>query len=149
MEQLLNPADFAAARAVRSAKLKELGVVPVCMAPGAENPGHSHTRVEEVLIVRRGVGKFQIENRTFDLGPGSVAVVPAGRFHAVCNTGSEDLEGVTIFNANVNRDKVVLKSREQHFGQSAASESDLCAEIEALKKANKKLKKSLRKSKKK
>lgn len=149
MEQVLNPSDFAAARAVRSAKLKELGVVPVCMGPGVENAGHSHTLVEEVLIVHKGVGKIQIENRTFDLGPGSVAVVPAGRFHAVCNTGSEDLEGVTIFNANVNRKKVVLKSRKQHFAQSRPSKDDLCANIESLKKANKKLKKTIKQLKKK
>ena len=149
MEQVLSPADFAAARAVRSAKLKELGVVPVCMEPGAENPGHSHTRVEEVLMVRKGVGKIQIEDKTYDLGPGSVAIVPAGRFHAVCNTGSENLEGVTIFNQNVDRKKVVLKSRKQHFAKARPSKDDLCAEIESLKKANKKLRKSIKKMKKK
>ena len=149
MEQVLSPSDFASARAVRSARLKELGVVPVCMEPGAENPGHSHTLVEEVLIVRKGVGKIQIENKTFDLGPGSVAVVPAGRFHAVCNTGSENLEGVTIFNSNVNPKKVALKSRKRHFADSRANDNDLCAEIKSLKKANKKLKKSIKKLKKK
>jgi quercetin dioxygenase-like cupin family protein len=148
MEQVLNPADFASARAVRSAKLKELGLASVCMEPGAENPGHSHTLVEEILIVRQGTGKIQIEDKTYDLCPGSVAVVPAGRFHAVCNTGSENLEGVTIFNTNVDREAVVLKNREEHFGQSRPGDDLLCAEIESLKKANKKLKKAVKKLKK-
>ena len=149
MEQVLNASDFASARAVRSVKLDELGFVPICMEPGAENPGHSHTLVEEILIVQAGTGKIQIENDTFDLCPGSVAIVPAGRFHAVCNTGSENLEGVTIFNSNVDRKKVLLKSRQEHFGKSAASKDDLRADIKTLKKSNKKLKKTIRKLKKK
>jgi quercetin dioxygenase-like cupin family protein len=145
MEQVLTPTDFAAARAVGSVKLRELGFAPVCMAPGAENPGHSHTLVEEVLIVQRGTGKIQIEDDTFDICAGSVAIVPAGKFHAVCNTGAENLEGVTIFNRNVDRKKVVLKSRKQHFKKGASSRD---SEVAVLKSANKKLKKKLKKLKK-
>jgi len=120
----------------------------VCMAPGEENPGHSHTLVEEVLIVNQGTGKIQIENDTYDLCAGSVAVVPAGKFHAVCNTGSVNLEGVTIFNRNVDRDKVVLKNRKQHFNKPAAAAGKLDTELAELKKANRKLKKKLKKLKK-
>ena len=149
MEQVLNTADFAAARAVSSAKLKELGFAPVCMEPGAENPGHSHTLVEEILIVQKGTGKIQIENDTFDLCAGSVAIVPAGRFHSVCNTGSENLEGFTVFNSNFDRKKVVLKSRKQHFGRDSSAEDSLRAELDALKKSNKKLTKTIKKLKKK
>jgi quercetin dioxygenase-like cupin family protein len=148
MEQVLTPSDFAAARAARSIKLDELGFVPVCMAPGEENPGHSHTLVEEILIVRQGSGQIQIEEERFDLRPGSVAIVPAGRFHAVCNTGSENLEGVTIFNRNVDAKKVVLKNRKEHFKQSASSQDAMRAELKALKKRNKKLKKTIKKLKK-
>ena len=145
MDKVLTPTDFAAARAVSSVNLEELGFVPVCMAPGAENAGHSHTLVEEVLIVQAGTGKIQIEDETFDLCAGSVAIVPAGKFHAVCNTGSENLEGVTIFNKNVDRKKVVLKTRKQHFKGAQASKSPLRVEADALKKANKKLKKRIKK----
>ena len=148
MKPVLNTNDFEAARAVRAAKLNELGWVPVCMAPGEENPGHSHTLVEEILVVQNGHGKIQIEDVSYDLCPGSVAIVPAGQFHAVCNTGSENLEGVTIFNSNVDRDQVVLKSREQHFAPKAAKKTALKAEIDTLKKENKKLKKRLKKAKK-
>ena len=147
MEQVLTPADFAAARAVSSIKLDELGVAPVCMAPGEESPGHSHTIVEEILIVRQGTGKIQIENDTHDLCAGSVAVIPAGKFHAVCNTGSENLEGITIFNKNFDSKKVVLKTREQHF-KSASADQAGNSELAALKKAHKKLKKQVKKLKK-
>ncbi|MDA1074808.1 MAG: cupin domain-containing protein [Proteobacteria bacterium] len=140
MTQVLNATDFAAARAIKGAKLNELGWTPVCMAPGEMNPGHSHTIVEEMLVVQKGMGKIQIENDTYDLCAGSVAVVPAGKFHALCNTGTENLEGVIVFNSNYDRDKVVLKTREEHFG-CADEELDLAAQIKALRKENKKLRK--------
>lgn len=153
MEQVLTPADFASARAVQSVKLGELGFTPVCMAPGAANPGHSHTLVEEILIVQRGSGKIQIENAVHELCAGSVAIVPAGKFHALCNTGSDNLEGFTIFNRNVERKKVVLKNRKQHFKAAnkkivASNETALSEELAALTKANRKLKKAIRKLKK-
>jgi quercetin dioxygenase-like cupin family protein len=147
MQTVLNTSDFEAARAVRGAKLNELGFVPVCMAPGDANKGHSHTVVEEILIVQKGRGQIQIEDNTFDLQPGSVAIVPAGKFHAVCNTGSENLEGVTIFNSNFDRKKVVLKTREEHFAGKADAELSLRAELDALRKENKKLKKAAKKKK--
>ena len=146
MGYVLSNTDFSGARNVQSAKLDELGVVPVCMAPGEANEGHSHTLVEEVLIVHKGEGQIQIENDTFDLAPGSVAMVPAGQFHAMCNTGSVNLEGVILFNSNVERSEVELKTREQHFPQSEETTlAKLTAEVAALKKANKKLNKKLRK----
>ncbi|MEM9623078.1 MAG: cupin domain-containing protein, partial [Pseudomonadota bacterium] len=97
MGKVLSQSDFAAARNVRAAKLDELGMAPVCMAPGESNAGHSHTLVEEVLIVHRGKGQIQIEDEVFDVCKGSVAVVPAGQFHALCNTGKKNLEGVVLF----------------------------------------------------
>ncbi len=153
MGQVLNNSDFAGARAVREAKLQELGYVSVCMAPGDANAGHSHTLVEEILVVQKGRGTIQIENESFPLQPGSIAVVPAGQFHATCNTGDENLEGFVVFNRNVDRKAVVLKSRKEHFAKAPragakkeASGQDLKAEIKALKKANKKLKKKLKKA---
>ncbi len=73
MGQVLNASDFAAAQAIRAAKLNELGFAPICMAPAEENEGHSHTLVEEIVIVQSGEGKIQIENETYDLCAGSVA----------------------------------------------------------------------------
>ena len=148
MGTVLTASDFAAARAVRSATLKELGVAPICMAPGEEDAGHSHTVVEEVVIVQQGEGRIQIENETYDLGPGSVAVVPAGQFHAMCNPGKQNFEAVAIFNANVDRDAVVLKTREQHFGEAENDETDvdaLKAEIAELGRAVRRLQRKLAK----
>ena len=148
MGTVLTANDFAGARAVRSATLKELGVAPICMAPGEEDAGHSHTVVEEIVIVQKGEGRIQIENETYDLCPGSVAVVPAGQFHALCNPGKENFEAVAIFNSNIDRDAVVLKTREQHFGEAEGDETDadaLKAEIAELGKAVRRLQRKLAK----
>ena len=148
MGTVLTANDFAGARAVRSATLKELGVAPICMAPGEEDAGHSHTVVEEIVIVQKGEGRIQIENETYELCPGSVAVVPAGQFHAMCNPGKENFEAVAIFNANVDRDAVVLKTREQHFDEAESDATDvdaLKAEIAELGKAVRRLQRKLAK----
>lgn len=143
MGSVMNSKDFAAARKMKAATLTELGVVPVCVAPGEEAFGHSHTMIEEVVIVHKGKGKIQIENDVSALRAGSVAVVPAGQFHALCNTGKKNLEATVVYNSNVNRDQVKLKNRGQHFGAEEPPISELCAEIESLKKAYKKLSKKL------
>lgn len=139
-EQLLK------AKSVQSAELGELGIAPICIAPGKEGIAHSHTLIEEIVIVHKGKGAIQIENETFKLRPGSVAVVPAGQFHALCNTGKKNFEATAIFNKNVDRSKVALKTRAQHFGAKEPSVSELCAQIERLNKAQKKLKKKLKKA---
>ncbi len=146
MGTVLTSNDFAGARAVQSATLKELGVAPICMAPGQEDAGHSHTIVEEIVIVQKGEGRIQIENETYDLCPGSVAVVPAGQFHAMCNPGKENFEAVAIFNSNFDREAVVLKTRKEHFGEEKSDEADvdaLKAELSELGKTVRKLQRQL------
>ena len=150
MEKVLNASTFAAARALNSAKLGELGFAPICMAPGDQSPGHSHTLVEEMVVVQKGCGQIQIEDQVYDLEEGSVAIVPAGQFHALCNPSDANFEAITVFNRNVDRKKVVLKNREQHFAGKKATKKSKKAELEqqvaALKKQNKKLKKKLKKA---
>lgn len=103
-------------------EIHELGIVASCLQPGETGVEHSHTLVEETTIVRSGRGRIQIENDHYPLSPGSVAVIPAGEFHAITNDGNEPLEMVTVFNANVDRDAVILKNREEHFGSAGESE---------------------------
>ncbi|MBT6274082.1 MAG: cupin domain-containing protein [Chromatiales bacterium] len=145
MGTVLNSTDFDAARNVKSATLTELGVVPICLAPGGEAFSHSHTMIEEVVMVHKGRGKIQIEEKTYDVCAGSVAIIPVGQYHALCNTGKKNLKATVVYNSNVNRERVQLKTREQHFGaEKQPSVGQLCSEIKALKKVNKKLKKKLK-----
>jgi quercetin dioxygenase-like cupin family protein len=145
MGTVLNTAELLNAKNVKASELSELGVAPICIPPGQEGIAHSHTLVEEVVIVHKGKGAIQIEDETYKLRPGSVAVVPAGQFHALCNTGKKNFEATAIFNSNVDRSKVVLLDRAAHFGAPPPSVEDLCAELQLLKKSHKKLTKKLNK----
>ena len=108
MGTVLNTAELLSARNVKSAELKELGVAAICIPPGEEGLAHSHTLIEEVVIVHKGKGAIQIEDETFELRAGSIAVVPAGKFHALSNTGKKNFEATAIFNSNVDRSKALL-----------------------------------------
>ena len=144
MGHVLNTNDYRAARAVRESTLGELGVAPISLAPGQEDPGHSHTIVEEVVIVLAGEGKAQVEDKTFDVCAGSVVVVPAGQFHAYCNVGDETFEAIAVFNSNYDKNAVELKTREEHFGADAPDVAALQAEVASLKKSLKKLERQLK-----
>ncbi len=102
--------------------LNELGVVPICIAPGETPFAHSHDCVEEVLIVKSGTGQFELERECHEVCAGSVAVVEAGEFHALTNTGTENLEALVVYNANVDLEGLVLKTREEHFGTGVGAE---------------------------
>ncbi len=96
--------------------LGELGIAPVCVAPGVTCVEHSHDLVEEVIVVKAGRGQVEIEDQCHEVRAGSVAVVGAGEFHAIHNTGDENLEMVIVFNSNVDLASLTLKTREEHFG---------------------------------
>ena len=143
MGQVLHTDDWNAANRIKSAKLDELGYVAICLAPGEESAGHSHTLVEEVTIFKSGTGQIEIEDQCYEVCAGSVSIVPAGEFHCIKNTGSENLEAVIVFNSNIDRDQVVLKTREEHFANAPASAqaaemqstiAALCATVERLEK---------------
>ncbi|MFN3233386.1 MAG: cupin domain-containing protein [Alphaproteobacteria bacterium] len=121
MGQVWQAADRAAEGIIEDTNFIELGVAPACLAPGQTVSEHSHTLVEEINIFKSGKGQIQIENDFFDVCAGSVSVVPAGEFHAITNTGTENLEFVTVFNKNVVADDIDFKNREQHFGLNELS----------------------------
>ncbi len=119
MGQVLQIDDRASFKGIDN--MAELGIAASRLAPGQKGVEHSHTLVEETTIVRSGSGRVQIEDRYYDLCPGSVAVIPAGEFHCITNTGAEPMEMVTVFNRNVDRGAVVLKNRQEHFGTAAGN----------------------------
>ena len=132
---------------VMDSGLSELGAVSICLAPGQTGGGeHSHEGVEELWVFKAGQGCMEIEDRQHEVCAGSVATVPSGKFHAVTNTGDENLELTIAFNSNIDLESIVLKSREEHFGVRGFSAADraclaelrdtmgaLCKEIETLK----------------
>lgn len=95
--------------------LGKLGIAPACIAPGDCASSHSHTLVEEINIIKSGTGTLQIEDEIHDVCAGSVGVIPAGKFHELKNTGSENLEFIAIFNSDADPKDIVFLEKEAHF----------------------------------
>lgn len=59
-------------------------------APGSETAAVRH-QVEEVAYVVSGQGEIRLEARAVPCRQGDALHIPAGLWHAVANTGAEDL----------------------------------------------------------
>lgn len=101
--------------------LGKLGIAPACIAPGECASSHSHTLVEEINIIRSGTGTLQIEDEIHDVCAGSVGVIPAGKFHELKNTGSENLEFIAVFNSDADPKDIVFLEKEAHFAAKDAA----------------------------
>ena len=64
--------------------------------PQSETAPVSHS-VEELAIVLSGHGELRLDDQTVTYGPGDALHIPAGVWHAVANTGDEDVVMVFIF----------------------------------------------------
>lgn len=60
------------------------------VAPGGIVPPHSHPWEHE-QFVHAGKGRLACDGTSADIGPGTVAFVPAGATHQIENTGDETL----------------------------------------------------------
>ena len=64
--------------------------------PGTELQPVCH-EVEEVAYVVSGTGELRLDDGTVPFGSGDALHIPAGVWHAVVNTGPEDVEMVFAF----------------------------------------------------
>lgn len=64
--------------------------------PGTETAPVSH-EVEELAIVLSGRGELRLDDAVVAYGPGDALLIPAGIWHAVANTGDEDVIMVFTF----------------------------------------------------
>jgi quercetin dioxygenase-like cupin family protein len=63
-----------------------LALLEGTLAPGFPGPVlHRHARMHDVFVVLEGVVRFQVDDRTTDLGAGGVVVVPPGVAHTFSN----------------------------------------------------------------
>ena len=87
-------------------------------------PGHRlgwHTdATEETQYIIAGSGKlFMEDGNTYDVGPGSVFVLPTGVKHDLANTGKEQLRAVAFFAAAMftqNFDNVMMPPKTHILG---------------------------------
>lgn len=52
---------------------------------------HCHQDMNEVFFVQSGTGIIRVNEREFNLTPGSCIAVEAGEYHEIINTGKTDL----------------------------------------------------------
>jgi mannose-6-phosphate isomerase-like protein (cupin superfamily) len=67
------------------------GVNFVVYPPGAQGVAHYHERQDELYLVHRGTARFEVEEESFELGPGGVVHVEAATVRKVSNAGDDDL----------------------------------------------------------
>ena len=79
---------------------KELVLNHFTLKPGQSTPYGNHPEpYEEAYCILSGSGVFTLgdeDQRSYDVGPGTVAFIPAGCDHSIENTGSEDLTMLTM-----------------------------------------------------
>jgi quercetin dioxygenase-like cupin family protein len=62
-----------------------------CFEPGQEQQAHSHAKEDKVYCVLEGRGMFTVGDEERELGPGEIALAPAGQNHGVANRSSQRL----------------------------------------------------------
>jgi mannose-6-phosphate isomerase-like protein (cupin superfamily) len=62
-----------------------------CFEPGQSQNPHAHAREDKVYFVLQGRGVFRVGDEEKELGPGEIALAPAGQNHGVENRGGERL----------------------------------------------------------
>ncbi|MBD0338010.1 MAG: cupin domain-containing protein [Thermoleophilia bacterium] len=67
------------------------GVNALVYPPGAEGVHHFHDEQDELYFVHAGTARFEVEDETFELGPGGVVHVESTTPRKISNAGDDDL----------------------------------------------------------
>ena len=85
--------------------LKNLVVSSTRLYRGKQTRGHRHPGQEEVYVFVQGFGKMIVGNEDsnpFNVGPGSVVLIPDGAFHRVINDGDSNMLFNCVFDGTRN-----------------------------------------------
>ena len=90
---------LADARQFSAEKMKKNGVFETdrffcdtyCFEPGQEQSPHTHGGQDKVYYVIEGRGVFKVGDEERELGPGEIALEPAGQNHGVFNRSQQRL----------------------------------------------------------
>ena len=104
----LAPGVFARRPVDQSAGSAALTIGEMIIEPGAPPRVRHRHRVEEGIIVREGTGRFRLDDEEWEVGPGTMVLVPAGAVHGMTNIGSTQLRTYFVYPAvTVAREDVV------------------------------------------
>lgn len=85
--------------------LNNLVVSSTRLYRGKQTRGHRHPGQEEVYVFVQGFGKMIVgdeETKPFNVGPGSVVLIPDGAFHRVINDGDSNMLFNCVFDGKRN-----------------------------------------------
>lgn len=85
--------------------LNNLVVSSTRLYRGKQTRGHRHPGQEEVYVFVQGFGKMIVGNEDsepFNVGPGSVVLIPDGAFHRVINDGDSNMLFNCVFDGKRN-----------------------------------------------
>ncbi len=64
---------------------------------GKHGPGHIHLKEEEVIYCLKGTGEAIIDDKHFEIKPGTVVYFPPGSLHSINNTGKVKIRLLFMF----------------------------------------------------
>ena len=96
------------------------------LKPGKNTGGGKHPcPYEEIYYILRGEGLLTIGEKTYKVGPDTVAYIPCEEFHRLENTGDTDLEILTIWSLPVREGANPLyDARKRAWGKSFKKVTD-------------------------
>lgn len=93
---------------------KHSQLVLMSLKPNEEIGMEVHPDNDQFFRFEKGVGKCIIDGNSYDLGDGSVIIVPAGAEHNIINTSdTEDLKLYTIYSPAHHKDGIVRATKEE------------------------------------
>ena len=89
-------------------------VVVMSLLPNEEIGMETHEDNDQFFRFEKGIGKCIIDGNSYDLGDGSVIIVPAGAEHNIINTSeTDDLKLYTIYSPAHHKDGIVRTTKEE------------------------------------
>ena len=89
-------------------------LVLMSIAPGSEIGNEVHPDNDQFFRFEAGEGEVTIDNNTYEVGDGSVVIVPAGAQHNVVNTSTtESLQLYTLYSPPHHKDGIIRATKEE------------------------------------
>ena len=93
---------------------KHSQLVLMCLRPREEIGLEIHPDNDQFFRFEKGRGKCIIDDAEYDLGDGSIVLVPAGARHNIINTSeTEELKLYTIYSPAHHKDGIVRATKEE------------------------------------
>ena len=89
------------------------------LKPGEDIGWESHDHLDQFLRVEQGSGRVELGksedsvDETHDVGPDWAIIVPAGIWHNLVNTGSDDVKLYSLYSPPEHPDGTVHKTKEE------------------------------------